>query len=85
MAKQLRFDKIMGNSRHIQSDKLRSSTWAVSVQGVSDQFFSGSRLTIDKHRDIGVRQPANSAKNFLHGRRLTDNFLSWRLFNGFKF
>ena len=49
------------------------------MQCMGYQLLTGSRLAINQDCDIRVRESANSAKHFLHGRRFTNNFLGrWR-------
>ncbi|CSB42365.1 Uncharacterised protein [Vibrio cholerae] len=51
MAKQFRFDEIFGNRRHIEGNKRLLGTRTMSMQSMSDQFFTGSRFTVDQYRN----------------------------------
>ena len=43
------------------------------MECTSDQLFSRARLAINENRDMTLRETTNRAKNFLHGRCITND------------
>ncbi len=74
MAEQLGLHQVLGDRCHVQCDKRRRCPWAMTVQSVGYQLFTGTRLAVDQHGDVGVAQAPDGAKHFLHRRRFTDDF-----------
>ena len=73
VTEQLGFHQVFRNRCHVQGDEGVARARAVAVQGVGDQLFTGTGFAVDQHRDVGVRQAADGAKDLLHGWRFTDD------------
>ena len=51
MPEQFRLDQVLGDRRHIKRDKRRFRARAMTMQGMSDQLFTGTGFTIDQYAD----------------------------------
>src|SRR5690554_2566328 len=74
VAEQFRFNQVFGNGGHVQGDERVVGPGAVVVQGLGHQFFTGATLAVDQYGNVGVGEPADGAKDLLHGGRFADDF-----------
>ena len=74
MAEQLRLEQILRDRRRIEGDERLLRARAVLVQRTRDEFLAGARFARDQHRHVRLRQAADGAEHFLHGRRLAEDF-----------
>ena len=75
VAEQFGFDQFIGDGGDVQGHEGLLGAGAVPVQRIGHQLLAGAGGTVDQHRDVGGGQPADGAKNLLHGRRLAENLL----------
>ncbi len=74
VAEEFGFNQVFGNCSHVQGNEGMVRPGAVVVQRLGHQFLTRAAFAVDEDRDVGVRKPANSPEDFLHGRRFTDDF-----------
>ena len=70
VAEELGLEQILRDRRGVDRDERLGGARAVPMQCARDQFLAGARFAGDEHRGVGLRQPADRTKNFLHRRGL---------------
>ena len=73
MSKELCFQKVLRNSSAIDNNKGVILPLALSMNGVSHEFFAGAALTAYQHRYIGKGNALDKTEDVLHGLRVSDN------------
>ena len=74
MTEQFGLEQVFRNRRRVDRDERLVAARTMPVQRARDQFLAAARLTVDQHGGVGLRQAADGAKHFLHGRRCAENF-----------
>ena len=67
VAKELRFKQLFTDGSTVQRSERLAVAPAFQVQGMSNQFLAGSRLTGNNHGRIRCSIQANLAKHLAHG------------------
>jgi hypothetical protein len=80
VAEQFGLQQVLGYRGRVDGDKGLVGTRAVAMQGTRHQFLAGTRLAVDQHRGMRLRQAADGAEHFLHGRRLAEDLRHQSLF-----
>ena len=73
VAEQFRFEQIAGNRGGVDGDEGRVAARAVAMQSTGHEFLAAAGFAGDQHRRVGLGEPADRAKDLLHGRRLTED------------
>ena len=78
MAEQFGLQQILRDRRRIQGNEGLRRARTVLVQRTRHELLAGTRFARDEHRHIRLRQTADGAEDFLHGRRLAEDFRRFR-------
>src|SRR5262245_34341321 len=73
VSKEFALKQILRDRSTIDNNEWISLAWALSMDGMGDEFFTGAALTADQHRDVGKGNAFNKAKNVLHTFRSSNN------------
>src|SRR5215813_5186232 len=73
VSKEFALKQILRNRSTIDNNEWISLAWALSMDGMGDEFFTGAALTTYQHRDVRKSNAFNKAKNVLHTLRTSDN------------
>src|SRR5215475_11223077 len=73
VSKEFTLKQILWNRATIDNNEGISLAWALSMDGMGDEFFTSAALTTYQHRDVGKGNAFNKAKNVLHTLRTSDN------------
>src|SRR5690554_1770126 len=74
VAEQFRFNQVFGDGSHVQGDERVVGPRAVVVQGLGYELLTGAAFAVDQYGNVGVGEPADGAKDLLHGRCFADDF-----------
>ena len=77
MSEELTLDQLFRNGRAVDSDKGPVSAGGEFVNGLRDQFFSGSSITLDEDRDIRGRCLLHGHEDLFHFRRFSQDLEPW--------
>ncbi len=73
VAEQLGLQQVLGDGGGVDGHEGAARHGRVLVQRARHQFLARARLARDQHRDLALAEPADGAKDVLHGRRLAQH------------